>query len=159
MQCCADVRATYRKQRTPQLWMWWTGEWWGFFCSLKFPYLSTMSQQFLSPIVVKTKGSAWARLSYTVWCASSRLRIRLQSGLCAGLLKNRVSRKLEKGAKLFAIHFWLLEPPPRARAETYLWRNWYALSPYISRQNGDHYYIQTRHNDLFSHCNLVLAKF
>ena len=27
-------------------------------------------------------------------------------------------------------------------------------SLYISRQKGDHYYIQTRHNDLFSHYNL-----
>ena len=25
------------------------------------------------------------------------------------------------------------------------------LSQYISREKGDHYYIQTRHNDLFSH--------
>ena len=31
-------------------------------------------------------------------------------------------------------------------------------SMYISRQKGDHYYIQTRHNDLFSHYNLFLGK-
>ena len=31
-------------------------------------------------------------------------------------------------------------------------------SPYISREKGDHYYIQTRHNDLFSHYNLFLGK-
>ena len=30
-------------------------------------------------------------------------------------------------------------------------------SMYISRQKGDHYYIQTRHNDLFSHYNLFLG--
>ena len=29
---------------------------------------------------------------------------------------------------------------------------------YISWQKGDHYYIQTRHNDLFSHYNLFLRK-
>ena len=46
MQCCAHVRATYRKQQTPQLWMEGTGEGRGFFCSPKLPYLSTMSQQF-----------------------------------------------------------------------------------------------------------------
>ena len=31
-------------------------------------------------------------------------------------------------------------------------------SIYISREKGDHYYIQTRHNDLFSHYNLFLRK-
>ena len=36
MQCCADVRATYRKQ----------GKGCGFFCSPKLHYVSTMSQQF-----------------------------------------------------------------------------------------------------------------
>ena len=29
---------------------------------------------------------------------------------------------------------------------------------YISRGKGDHYYIQTRHNDLFSYYNLLLGK-
>ena len=28
----------------------------------------------------------------------------------------------------------------------------------IFREKGDHYYIQTRHNDLFSHYNLFLGK-
>ena len=42
MQCCAAVRATYIKQ-TPQHRMEGTGEGCGFFCSLKLPYLSTMS--------------------------------------------------------------------------------------------------------------------
>ena len=32
-------------------------------------------------------------------------------------------------------------------------------SLYISREKGVHYYIQTRHNDLFSHYNLFLGKF
>ena len=32
-------------------------------------------------------------------------------------------------------------------------------SMYISREKGDHYYIQTRHNDLFSRYNLFLGKF
>ena len=31
-------------------------------------------------------------------------------------------------------------------------------SIYISREKGDHYYIQKRHNDLFSHYNLFLGK-
>ena len=31
-------------------------------------------------------------------------------------------------------------------------------SMYISREKGDHYYIQTRHNDLFPHYNLFLGK-
>ena len=31
-------------------------------------------------------------------------------------------------------------------------------SLYISRGKKDHYYIQTRHNDLFSHYNLFLGK-
>ena len=46
MQCCADVRATYRKQQTPQLWTERAGNGCGFFCSLKLPYFSRMSQQF-----------------------------------------------------------------------------------------------------------------
>ena len=29
---------------------------------------------------------------------------------------------------------------------------------YIFREKGDHYYIQTRHNNLFSHYNLFLGK-
>ena len=40
MQCCATVRATYRKQYTPQLSMEGTGEGCWFFCSLKLPCLS-----------------------------------------------------------------------------------------------------------------------
>ena len=47
MQCCATVRATYRKQQISQLWMGGTGEGWGIFRSLKLPYVSTVS----SPIV------------------------------------------------------------------------------------------------------------
>ena len=31
-------------------------------------------------------------------------------------------------------------------------------SLYIFQEKGDHYYIQTRHNDLFSHYNLFLGK-
>ena len=31
-------------------------------------------------------------------------------------------------------------------------------SLYISRKKGDHYYIQTRQNDVFSHYNLFLGK-
>ena len=31
-------------------------------------------------------------------------------------------------------------------------------SLYISWEKGDHYYIQTRHKDLFSHYNLILRK-
>ena len=31
-------------------------------------------------------------------------------------------------------------------------------SMHISREKGDHYYIQTRRNDLFSHYNLFLGK-
>ena len=46
MQCCADVRATYRKQQTPQLWIEGTTEGCGFFCSLRLPSLGTI----LSPI-------------------------------------------------------------------------------------------------------------
>ena len=45
-QCCAAVQATYRKQQTPHLWVEGTGEGRGFFCALRLPYLSTMSQQF-----------------------------------------------------------------------------------------------------------------
>ena len=29
---------------------------------------------------------------------------------------------------------------------------------YVSRGKGDHYYTQTLHNDLFSHCNLIQGK-
>ena len=32
------------------------------------------------------------------------------------------------------------------------------ISLYISREKGDRYYIQTQHNDLFSHYNLFLGK-
>ena len=46
MQCCATVWATFRKQQTPQLWKERTREGCGFFCSLKLPYFSAMSQQF-----------------------------------------------------------------------------------------------------------------
>ena len=31
-------------------------------------------------------------------------------------------------------------------------------SLFISQEKGDHYYIQTRHNDIFSHYNLFLGK-
>ena len=31
-------------------------------------------------------------------------------------------------------------------------------SVYISREKGDHYYIQTRHNDFFGYYNLFLGK-
>ena len=31
-------------------------------------------------------------------------------------------------------------------------------SMYISREKGDHFYIQTQHNDLFSHYKLFLGK-
>ena len=31
-------------------------------------------------------------------------------------------------------------------------------SLYISREKDDHYYIQTRHSDLFFHCNLFIGK-
>ena len=56
MQCCADVQATYGKQQAPQLWMEGTGEWCGFFCSLKLPHLSTI----LSPIVeLSTTEKSW----------------------------------------------------------------------------------------------------
>ena len=40
MQCCANVRATYRKQQTSQLWTEGTGNGCAFFCSLKLPHLS-----------------------------------------------------------------------------------------------------------------------
>ena len=35
---------------------------------------------------------------------------------------------------------------------------WSFTVVYIYREKGDHYYIQTRHNDLFSHYNLILGK-
>ena len=54
MQCCAAVRATFRKQQTPQLWMEGTGEGSGFLCSQKLLYLSTMSQQFVGNCRLKT---------------------------------------------------------------------------------------------------------
>ena len=37
----------------------------------------------------------------------------------------------------------------------------YTVKGHISNtklEKGDHYYIQTRHKDLFSHCNLILRK-
>ena len=34
----------------------------------------------------------------------------------------------------------------------------FRLSLYISREKSDHHYIQTRHNDLFYHYNLILRK-
>ena len=47
MQCFAAVRATYRKQQTPLANFEWRGGGGGrLFCSLKLPYLSTISQQF-----------------------------------------------------------------------------------------------------------------
>ena len=33
-----------------------------------------------------------------------------------------------------------------------------SIWPCISREKGDHYYIQTRHDDLFSHYNLSPGK-
>ena len=38
-------------------------------------------------------------------------------------------------------------------------RNNYGLSVYISREKGNHYYILTRHKDLFSNYNLILRNF
>ena len=46
MQCCAAVRATFRKQQTLHLCMEGRREGCGFFCSLRLPYLCTMPQQF-----------------------------------------------------------------------------------------------------------------
>ena len=57
IQCCATVRATFRKQETSQLWMEGTGEGCGFLCSLKLPYLSTMSQQFCRRLWVCQKNT------------------------------------------------------------------------------------------------------
>ena len=34
----------------------------------------------------------------------------------------------------------------------------FRLTLYISGVKGDHHYIQTRHNDIFSHYNLILRK-
>ena len=52
MQCSADVRATCRKQQTPQLWMEGTGEGCGFFCSDScFVLLEYNVSTILSPIV------------------------------------------------------------------------------------------------------------
>ena len=59
MQCCAAVQATLRKQQTPQLWMEGTGDrcaW--FLCSLKLPYLSTISQQFCRRLIAAV-GEWW----------------------------------------------------------------------------------------------------
>ena len=36
--------------------------------------------------------------------------------------------------------------------------SFYGPSLYISREKGDHYYIQIRHNDLFSDYNLIIGK-
>ena len=58
MQCCAAVRATNSKQQTLQLSMEGTGEGYGFFCSLKLLYLSTMPQQFCNRLQVLT----WPKL-------------------------------------------------------------------------------------------------
>ena len=46
MQCCATVRATFRNKKHPNFEWRGQGRGRGFLCSLKLPYLSTMSQQF-----------------------------------------------------------------------------------------------------------------
>ena len=32
------------------------------------------------------------------------------------------------------------------------------ISLHISREKGDHYYVETRHKDLFPHFNLIIRK-
>ena len=58
MQCCATVRATFRKQQTQQLWMEGTREGCGFLCSLKLPYLSTTSRHFCRRLKLSNYGEA-----------------------------------------------------------------------------------------------------
>ena len=60
MQCCATGRATYREQQMPELWMEGTGEVCGSFCSLKLPYLSTMSLRSGLQSRVATPGTSWS---------------------------------------------------------------------------------------------------
>ena len=60
MQCCATGRATYRKQQMPELWMEGTEKVCGSFCSLKLPYLSTMSLRSGLQSRVATPGTSWS---------------------------------------------------------------------------------------------------
>ena len=65
MQCCATVRATFRKQETSQLWMEGTGEGCGFLCFRSYPIWYNVST-ILSPIVaspVQEDPSAECRFS------------------------------------------------------------------------------------------------
>ena len=60
MQCCATVRATFRKQETSQLWMEGTGEGCGFLCFRSYPiWVQQFFSTILSPIEVRrTKRTA-----------------------------------------------------------------------------------------------------
>ena len=60
MQCCAHIRATYRKRQTPQLWMEGAGEGYGLFCCLKLPYLNEYDvSTILSPVVALNTCKTW----------------------------------------------------------------------------------------------------
>ena len=60
MQCCATVRATFRKQETSQLWMEGTGEGCGFLCFRSYPiWVQQFFSTIMSPIEVRrTKRTA-----------------------------------------------------------------------------------------------------
>ena len=103
MQYCATVWATctYRTQQTPQLWMDRTGEGCRFFCSLKLPYLRTMSLSTILLLIVAglvlvsyiylnlndSSPKSWMCITKTtyipsLWCLVLQPHCTLQEQLC-----------------------------------------------------------------------------
>ena len=56
MQCCATVRATFRKQETSQLWMEGTGEGCGFLCFRSYPIWVQCLNNFVADCLNRKSG-------------------------------------------------------------------------------------------------------
>ena len=71
MQCCATVRATFRKQETSQLWMEGTGEGCGFLCFWSYPIWVQCLNNFVADCLNRKSGHTSLRklikLMFSCW--------------------------------------------------------------------------------------------
>ena len=75
-----------------------------------------------------------------------------------GNQKTHLSRHLDIHLCNLACHFFAIVAELLARAKRVTRFNPLWLSADTKLEQGDHYYIQTRYKDLFSHYNLILRK-
>ena len=72
MQCCATVRATFRKQETSQLWMEGTGEGCGFLCFWSYPIWVQCLNNFFADCRFKYSGFLKQEIVWRAVCRLSR---------------------------------------------------------------------------------------